>query len=47
MISYKKHFANKLSIDSKLIIEFKPKDGNHTNLALSNMLVVIDPTKEN
>ena len=42
-MNYKKHFAKTLNIDPKLIVGFTPKDGNHTNCSLSNMMVIIDP----
>lgn len=44
-MNYKKHFAKTLNIDPKLIVGFTPKDGNHTNCNLSNMLLVVDPNK--
>ena len=42
-MNYKKHFAKTLNIDPKLIVGFNPKDGNYTNCALSNMMVIINP----
>jgi hypothetical protein len=42
-MNYKKHFAQALKIDPKAIVGFIPKDGNHTNFALSNMMLIVDP----
>ena len=44
-MNYKKHFAKILGIDPKLIVGFTPKDSNHTNCNLSNMLLVVDLNK--
>jgi hypothetical protein len=44
-INYKKHFAKILDIDTDLIVEFIPKDGNHINCSLNNMLLIVDPNK--
>ena len=44
-MNYKKHFAKTLELDLSLIVGFTPKDGNHTNCSLSNMLLIVDPIK--
>lgn len=44
-MNYKKHFAKTLELDPSLIVGFTPKDGNHTNCSLSNMLLIVDPIK--
>jgi len=46
-MNYKKHFAKTLNIDPKSIVGFTPKDGNHTNGDLSNMLLIVDPNTQN
>lgn len=45
-MNYKKHFAKTLGIDPKLIVGFTPKDDNHTNSDLSNMLLIVDPNTQ-
>jgi hypothetical protein len=42
-MNYKKHFAEALKINQKAIVGFIPKDGNNTNFAISNMMIIIDP----
>ena len=42
-MNYKKHFANALNLDLKVIVAFTPKDGDHGNCSLSNMLLIVDP----
>jgi len=44
-MNYKKHFAHTLNIDPKVIVAFTPKDGDHSNCNLSNMLLVVDLNK--
>jgi len=42
-MNYRKHFAEMLKVDPKAIFGFTPKDGDHTNCSLSNLLLIIDP----
>ena len=44
-MNYKKHFAKTLNINPKSIVGFTPKDGNHINCSLNNMLLIIDPNE--
>jgi hypothetical protein len=44
-MSYKKYFADILNIDHESIVGFTPKDGDHNNHSLDNMLLIIDPNK--
>lgn len=42
-MNYKKHFAKTLKMNLKAIAGFMPKDGNHTNCSIENMMLIIDP----
>jgi hypothetical protein len=42
-MNYKKYFAEILNIDHKLIVGFTPKDSDHNNHSVDNMLLIIDP----
>lgn len=42
-MSYRKHFAEVLKINTKAIVGLIPKDGNHKNCDMSNMLLIVNP----
>ena len=42
MMSYKKHFSETFNINPKAIVGFVPKDGNHKNYSLDNMMLIVD-----